>query len=80
MKGASKLKHVLSKIKSKNRLVKILESEKVNDEGRIDFDISVQIQRIESDIYQLKKQVVFLKKGKSHLGISFPNTNLNDYI
>ena len=80
MKKAYKLREILSRIRVKKKRIKALDIEKINENGKIDFDISIEIQRIESDIYQLRRQVAFLKKGESHLGTPFTDTNINEYI
>lgn len=80
MKKSWRLKELKNKLKVKSSQVKILEKEKVDCNGRIDYEISLKIQNIETDVYQIRKQIDFIKKGKSsYLGDAFEDNNINEY-
>lgn len=79
MKRSSKLKELRGKLKSKKKELNDFEQRKIDKDGKLDFEVALELQRINTDIHYISKQIGFLKKGKGHLGTSFYDTNLNDY-
>jgi hypothetical protein len=80
MKRSKKLKELKDKLNVYNKNLSNLDSKKFNEKGIVDFDIVIEMQKIETDIYYVRKQIGFIKKGQCFLGSSFEEINVNQYI
>lgn len=80
MKKSKKLKELELKLKNQNEQLDIYEKNKFDENGSINFDCVMKIQKLQTEIYYTEKKIGFLHQGKNFLGECFGSTNVNKYL
>lgn len=80
MKKARKLKELKSKLKDYNKTLEAYEKRKYHEDGKLNFEILVEMQKVQTDICQIEKQINFVNQGKHHLGDEIGTRSINEYL
>lgn len=80
MKKAKKQKELESKLRNFNKKLEALDNKKIDENGRLDFDIAMEMQKVQTDIAIIEKQLKFVHQGKHYLGNEIGSKNANKYL
>ena len=80
MKKAKKQRELESKLKGYNKKLDALEEKKIGEDGKLDFDVVMEMQKIQTEISLTEKQIKFVRQGKHYLGKELGSKNVNKYL
>ena len=80
MGKAKKQREIESKLTDYNKRLEALDNRKIGEDGRLDFDVVMKMQNLQTDISILEKQLKFVQQGKHYLGQEIGSKNVNKYL
>ena len=80
MKKSKKLKELKRKLKDYNNSLNDLDRRKIGHNGKLDFQVVLEMQRLQTDIAIVEKQINFVNQGKHYLGEKIGSKNANKYL
>jgi hypothetical protein len=80
MKRSTKRKELQSKLKGYTKELEDYDKERFKEDGSVNFETALKIQKVQNDMYHVTKQINFLRQGKSHLGDSIGQKSIKEFF